>query len=74
MADVNQPKELSTAKSLRLRETSVQITALSDNMKGRLATLDDDEIAVLNSIKAKLNSGLSDLEKVAADTVGGFVW
>ncbi|MGZ8240052.1 MAG: aroma-sacti cluster domain-containing protein [Methylobacter sp.] len=76
MANIDTGKELkmSAARSLRLRETSVQVDVLSDDLKQQLALLDDDEIAVLNSIKAKLNSGLSDAVKKGADTVGGFVW
>lgn len=65
---------LSAAKVVRLRNTGVQVDALSDSLKARLALLDDDEIAVLDSIKVKLNSGLSDAIRRAADTVGGFVW
>lgn len=66
--------DLTLAKTVRLRNTGVQIDVLSDDLKARLAVLDDDEIAVLSSIKAKLNSGLDAKLAEAADTVGGFVW
>lgn len=66
---------LSPARTIRLRSTGgAQLNALNTDLKARLAVLDDDEIAVLNSIKAKLNAGLDDALREAADTVGGFVW
>ena len=66
--------ELTAARKVRLRATGVQFDALSDELVGRLNELDDDEIAALTAIKCKLNEGLPDNLKAAADTVGGFVW
>ena len=66
--------EVSLARAVRLRNSGLQIDALSDTLKARLDLLDPDEIAVIESIKAKLNSGLDEKLKAAADTVGGFVW
>jgi len=65
---------LGQTRALRLRYTGVQVDALSDNLKSQLALLDEDELAVVGAIKAKLNNGLSEAAKRAADTVGGFVW
>ena len=61
---------------MRVKATGAafQLDALSDNLKAQVAKLDDDELAVLTSIKSKLNSGLDEKLKNAADTVGGFVW
>ncbi|MCR2746895.1 aroma-sacti cluster domain-containing protein [Limnobacter parvus] len=67
---------MSSARAVRIRSSGVvfQMDALSDNLKAQVALLDDDELAVLSSIKLKLNSGLDEKIKRAADTVGGFVW
>ncbi|MDH4394105.1 MAG: hypothetical protein QE278_00370 [Limnobacter sp.] len=67
---------MSSARSVRVRSTGAafQLDALSDQLKSQVALLDDDELAVLGSIKAKLNNGLDEKLKRAADTVGGFVW
>ncbi|BET26018.1 hypothetical protein EV673_0884 [Limnobacter thiooxidans] len=67
---------MSSARSMRVKATGAafQLDALSDNLKAQVAKLDDDELAVLTSIKSKLNSGLDEKLKNAADTVGGFVW
>ena len=67
---------MSSARSMRVKATGAafQLDALSDNLKAQVAKLDDDELAVLTSIKTKLNSGLDEKLKNAADTVGGFVW
>lgn len=67
---------ISSARAVRIRSSGVafQMDALSDNLKAQVALLDDDELAVLSAIKAKLNSGLDEKLKRAADTVGGFVW
>jgi hypothetical protein len=65
---------LSATRSVRLRGVGVQIDALNDTLKAQLSLLDDDELAVLQSIHDKLNSGLDERLKEAADTVGGFVW
>ncbi len=46
----------------------------SDQLVKTIEGLDDDEVRTLISIKDKLNSGLPDRAKLAADTVGGFVW
>lgn len=67
-------RELTSARTLRIRKSGLQIDALSDELKAQVALLDDDEIAVLESVKAKLNQGLAENLKNAADTVGGFVW
>lgn len=67
---------MSSARAVRVRSSGVafQMDALSDSLKAQVALLDDDELAVLSSIKLKLNSGLDEKIKRAADTVGGFVW
>ena len=67
---------MSSARSMRVKATGAafQLDVLSDNLKAQVAKLDDDELAVLTSIKSKLNSGLDEKLKNAADTVGGFVW
>jgi hypothetical protein len=67
-------KDISNARALRIRKSGFQIEALSDELKAQVALLDDDEIAVLESVKEKLNRGLAENLKNAADTVGGFVW
>ncbi|MDC0670582.1 aroma-sacti cluster domain-containing protein [Nannocystis radixulma] len=66
--------DLATAKAIRLRNSGLQFDALNEDLRKQVALLDDDELAVLNSIKGKLNSGLPEKLKQAADTVGGFVW
>lgn len=63
-----------TTRLVRLEATEDQVAALSPKLQAQLALLDDDEIAVLESIKTKLNSGLDLKLKRAAGTVGGFVW
>lgn len=67
-------KGMSQARAVRVRSSGLQIDALSDDLKAQIALLDEDEIAVLVAVKAKLNRGLSEELKNAADTVGGFVW
>lgn len=67
-------RSLSQARTVRIRKSGLQIDALSDELKAQVALLDDDEIAVLESVKAKLNRDLAEDLKNAADTVGGFVW
>lgn len=69
-------EKISTTRAVRVRATGAafQLDALNDNLKAQVALLDDDELAVLASIKNKLNSGLDEKLKKAADTVGGFVW
>jgi len=66
--------ELSLARSVRLRNSGLKVEALNDNLKARLALLDEDELRVVEQIKEKLNRNLADSIKDAADTVGGFVW
>ena len=66
--------ELSLARSVRLRNSGLKVEALNDNLKSRLALLDEDELRVVEQIKEKLNRNLADAVKEAADTVGGFVW
>ena len=63
-----------TARTVRLRNAGLHVEALNDALKARLAVLDDDELAVLQSVKEKLNSGLDASLRAAADTVGGFIW
>lgn len=65
---------LSNARMIRLRVAGMHADALSSELQARLAVLDDDEIAVLSSIKQKLDAGLDGPMREAADTVGGFVW
>lgn len=67
-------KKMSPARSVRLRTAGLHVDALNDTLKARVAELDEDEIAVLASVKAKLNSQLDTDLGNAADTVGGFVW
>lgn len=72
----DEKKLLSSTRALRVRATGAgfQMDALSDPLRSQVALLDDDELAALASIKDKLNSGLDEKLKKAADTVGGFVW
>jgi len=58
----------------RLRAIGVPVDALHPQLVEQLQTLDDTELQFLGSIKTKLNSGLDDQLRQAADTVGGFVW
>ncbi|HEY1058504.1 MAG TPA: aroma-sacti cluster domain-containing protein [Limnobacter sp.] len=69
-------EKLSSARAIRVRTTGAafQVDALNDTLKAQVALLDDDELAVLGAIKSKLNQGLDEKLKRAADTVGGFVW
>ncbi|MFN4329922.1 MAG: aroma-sacti cluster domain-containing protein [Limnobacter sp.] len=69
-------EKLTSARAIRVRSSGagLQLDALNDNLKAQVALLDDDELAVLTAIKAKLNQGLEEKLKRAADTVGGFVW
>jgi hypothetical protein len=53
---------------------AMHVAALNEDLQLRVATLDQDELLILRSIKDKLNEGLSDRLKEVADTVGGFVW
>jgi hypothetical protein len=73
MAD--RPQALPPAQVEKLRNAGLlHIDALDDHLKAQMAHLDDHEIAALAAIKSKLNSGLSERLRRAADTVGGFVW
>lgn len=67
-------QKVDPARLVRLQATQAQTAALSPALQAKLALLNDDEIAVLESIKSKLNSDLDAGLKAAADTVGGFVW
>lgn len=71
---VESRSRLSTSKAIRLRNLGLPVDALNDSLKNQLAQLDEDELAVISSIKAKLNSGLDEGLLDAATTVGGFVW
>jgi hypothetical protein len=64
----------SPARLVRLGNMGLNPDILNDELKAKISLLDDDELAVLASIKAKLNNGLSARLKDGADTVGGFVW
>jgi hypothetical protein len=67
--------ERSLAKDLILRRTfGPVVDTFSDELKSQLSLLDDDEIRVLVSIKAKLNSGLPAQLQSAVDAVGVIVW
>ena len=76
--DSNEKKctsELSPAKDLILRKTfGSGLDVYTNEVKSQIALLDEDEIKVLASIKAKLNSGLSDKLRSAASDVGVIVW
>lgn len=74
MADKRDFSKMTMARELRVKSVAPQVTALSDDLKNQLSLLDDDELAVLGDIKAKLNQGLADDLAKAADTVGGLVW
>lgn len=68
-------KVLSSAQADKLRQAGLlHVDVLDDHLKAQMAHLDDHEIAALAAIKTKLNSGLSEAARRAADTVGGFVW
>ena len=68
-------KVLSPAHADKLRQAGLlHVDVLDDHLKAQMAHLDDHEIAALAAIKTKLNSGLSEAARRAADTVGGFVW
>ena len=67
-------KDISNARALRIRKSGFQLEALNDDLKAQVALLDDDELAVLESVKEKLNRGLAENLKAAADTVGGLIW
>jgi len=45
-----------------------------ENGRSQLALLHDDELAVLNGIKTKLNSGLDDALRQRLARSAGFVW
>ncbi|CTQ34602.1 aroma-sacti cluster domain-containing protein [Jannaschia rubra] len=67
-------REMTTARMVRVRKSGLQIDALNEDLQNQISLLDDDELAVLESVKAKLNKNLPDNLKAAADVVGGFVW
>jgi hypothetical protein len=58
----------------KLRAAGMHTEGFSDDLKHQLSKLSTEEVNSLVAIKAKLNAGLSDAAKKAADTVGGFVW
>ena len=62
------------ARLVRLQAFENQTLALSAPLQAQLQLLNEDEIAVLEGIKKKLNDGLDPKLKVSAGTVGGFVW
>jgi hypothetical protein len=66
--------EFSEGRLERLKRVGVPVYALNDQLVRQLDLLDDDEIRAIVSIKEKLNSGLDERLKEAADVVGGFVW
>ena len=76
MSEGKSEQVMSTARAIRVRTSlaGTQLEALNDTLKAQLNLLDDDELEVLSAIKKKLNSGLDEKLKRAADTVGGFVW
>jgi hypothetical protein len=61
-------------RAARLQKAGFPVDALSEKLQAQIGHLDDQEIAALESIKRKLNSGLDAKLKEAADVVGGFVW
>ena len=66
--------EIDPKRATALSAIGLHHEVLSAPLQKQLATLDDHDIAALTKIHDKLNSGLSDRLKKAADTVGGFVW
>lgn len=65
----------SLARDLVLRNSfGSKVEMFSDEVKGQLALLDDDEIKVLVAIKEKLNSNLNQRLKEAVETVGAIIW
>ncbi|MFZ4688157.1 MAG: hypothetical protein ACOYLS_02860 [Polymorphobacter sp.] len=65
---------LDPKRATALRAIGLHADALNETLQKQLATLDDADIATLTRIHVKLNNGLTDKLKQAADTVGGFVW
>jgi hypothetical protein len=57
-----------------LRKAGLPVDAYSDQMIAQLAALDEREVQSIVAIRQKLNEGLDEQLKKAADTVGGFVW
>jgi hypothetical protein len=57
-----------------LRRANLPVEVFSPELQKQLSRLSADEVRTLIAIKTKLNTGLSDALKQAADTVGGFVW
>ena len=47
---------------------------LNEKLQLQLENHSNDDIATLTRIHGKLNNGLPERLKAAADTVGGFVW
>ena len=67
-------RKVSDAKLTKLRSAGIHMEAFSEDLQRQVSQLDEKELAVLVSIKRKLNDGLAEDLRVAADTVGGFVW
>jgi hypothetical protein len=61
-------------KLKKLRELGIPVDAFNDKLMAQVDLLDDNEIAALGAIKAKLNSGLDQSARQAAGNVGGFIW
>jgi hypothetical protein len=62
------------ATAKQLRAAGMHVEAFGDQLAHQVAKLSHEEVQTLVNIKAKLNAGLSDSLRAAADTVGGFVW
>ncbi len=57
-----------------LRQAQLPVEGFSPELRKQIDRLSSEEVRALISIKSKLNTGLSEQLKQAADTVGGFVW
>ena len=66
-------ERLSDART-QLEKAGLSVDALSPELQKQVDRLSVDEVRTLVSIKTKLNTGLAEKLKNAADTVGGFVW
>ena len=74
MADEESRGLPATQSQELLRGASMHLEAFSPELQKQVGRLSADEVKTLIAIKTKLNSGLTDKLKQAADTVGGFVW
>jgi hypothetical protein len=61
-------------KLQKLARAGVPVDALNERLIARITELDDDELDALVSIREKLNAGLDDRLRDAADNVGVVVW